>query len=246
MSENGTPNQEGRPSPDKVAQDTRAPRARPNAKDLKEAGENTRDRIASGQDEAVQALGAYRDEGYEPADLEARDAANTEAGLRGHMSEAAGAIRERTSESARHVRERAAGTYDEARSWASDRYDHQRRRTARLARRGYGKVRQGRRAAEDFVQENPLLVGVVGLAAGLLLGALLPRTRQEDRTIGPWADEAREHGIRYARDVTQRGREFVVSALDPDNLEAAARHRHDSGLSQDSDFPEDERPAHRL
>jgi hypothetical protein len=73
------------------------------------------------------------------------------------------------------------------------------------------------------VDDNPLLVGVVGVAAGLLLGALLPRTRQEDRNIGPWADEMRDQGLRYAREVTNIGREFVQTALDPDNLNAAAR-----------------------
>jgi hypothetical protein len=63
------------------------------------------------------------------------------------------------------------------------------------------------------VTENPVLVGVVGLAAGLMLGALLPRTRREDRAFGRWADEVREQGMRYARDMTQRGREYVDEAL---------------------------------
>src|SRR3712207_8903503 len=57
------------------------------------------------------------------------------------------------------------------------------------------------------------MVGVMGLAAGLVIGALLPRTRQEDRAFGRWADEVREQGMRYARDATQRGREYVEEAL---------------------------------
>jgi hypothetical protein len=73
------------------------------------------------------------------------------------------------------------------------------------------------------VSENPILVGVVGLAAGLLIGALLPRTRTEDENVGPWADEVRDQGLRYARDVTHRGREFVATALDPENLNAAVQ-----------------------
>ncbi|MDQ4136203.1 MAG: hypothetical protein M3158_08480, partial [Pseudomonadota bacterium] len=58
-----------------------------------------------------------------------------------------------------------------------------------------------------------LMVGVMGLAAGLVIGALLPRTRQEDRAFGRWADEVRQQGMRYARDATQRGREYVEEAL---------------------------------
>jgi hypothetical protein len=46
-----------------------------------------------------------------------------------------------------------------------------------------------------------------------VIGALLPRTRQEDRAFGRWADEVREQGMRYARDATQRGREYVEEAL---------------------------------
>lgn len=214
-----------------------------------EIGEKIRERLTVEQAAARQALGALHDEGYGAAEMPAHGSAGEEASLRTRVSDAAGAVRERASEGVRQVRERAADSYDEARGWASERYEMERRRAADIAERGYGRVREGRRATEDFVQENPLLVGVVGLAAGLLLGALLPRTRQEDRMIGPWADEAREQGIRYARDMTQRGREFVVSALDPEHLDAldeAARHRREGGLYRDSDFRPDERPAHRL
>ncbi|CAA2158662.1 hypothetical protein MBRA_03925 [Methylobacterium brachiatum] len=93
------------------------------------------------------------------------------------------------------------------------------------------------------MDDNPLLVGVVGVAAGLLLGALLPRTRQEDRNIGPWADEVRDQGLRYAREVTNMGREFVQTALDPDNLNAAVRKAADSDGHTP---PANERAAHNL
>lgn len=148
------------------------------------------------------------------------DAAET---ARERVADAAGTARDQARDTVRRVRERTTETVDDVRDWAADRYDAQSRRAAALAERGYGRLRQGRTATEDFVTENPLLVGVVGLAAGLLLGALLPRTRQEDRALGPWADEARDQGLRYARDLTQRGRAFVETALDPDNLDAAAR-----------------------
>ncbi|WP_331312151.1 hypothetical protein [Methylobacterium oryzae] len=47
-----------------------------------------------------------------------------------------------------------------------------------LTNQGIEGLHRGRTAVERFVDDNPLLVGVVGVAAGLLLGALLPRTRQ--------------------------------------------------------------------
>ena len=61
-----------------------------------------------------------------------------------------------------------------------------------------------------------MMVGVIGLAAGLVIGALLPRTRQEDRTLGRWADEVRDQGMRYARDMAHRGREMIDETFSGD------------------------------
>ncbi|WP_244475589.1 hypothetical protein [Methylobacterium sp. Leaf466] len=129
----------------------------------------------------------------------------------------------RAAETARDLRDRAGRTYDETRDWASEQSEAQRRRLSDLSDRGAERLREGKSAVETFVSENPLLVGVVGVAAGLLLGALLPRTRKEDETVGPWADEVRDQGLRYARDITSKGREFVESALDPEAINAAAQ-----------------------
>ena len=114
--------------------------------------------------------------------------------------------------------DRASGTYDDAREWASDAHRSGRRSIGEFAERGSQRLDRGKTNVEQFVTENPLLVGVVGLAAGMLLGALLPRTRREDETVGHWSDEVKDQGIRYARDFADRGREFVESALDPENL----------------------------
>ena len=179
----------------------------------------------------------------ETAETAAREAANAEAKLGARVSEAAGAARDRLGESVERARGRATDAYDDVRSWAADRYDAQSRRAAALADRGYGRLREGRTATEAFVSDNPLLVGVVGLAAGLLLGALLPRTRREDEAIGPWADEVRDQGLRYAREMTHRGRAFVETALDPDNLDNAVRR---AAEDEEHDYEGAERKAHRL
>lgn len=172
-------------------------------------------------------------------------AADKASELRDQAADKASELRDRASETLRSARARAEDTYDDARAWAEDRYDTQRQRAADLADRGAQRLHRGRTATEDFISENPLLVGVVGLAAGLLLGALLPRTRQEDRALGPYADDLRDQGVRYARDLTQRGRTFVETALDPDNLDAAVQRA--TGTTPERDpHDEVERTAHRL
>ena len=151
-------------------------------------------------------------------------------------------IHDRLGDSADTARERAGAVYDEARERAGEMHRRHMRRLDDLTVQGLEGLQRGRSSVERFVDDNPLLVGVVGVAAGLLLGALLPRTRQEDRNLGPYADEVRDQSLRYAREMTHRGREFVQTALDPENLNAAVRKATDDGATP----PEGERREHNL
>ncbi|MBE7248991.1 MAG: hypothetical protein INR63_28950 [Actinomycetospora chiangmaiensis] len=152
-------------------------------------------------------------------------------------------INSRLGGAADQARDRASAAYDDVRERAEGVHRRNLRALDDLTSQGIDGLQRGRTAVERFVDDNPLLVGVVGVAAGLLLGALLPRTRQEDRNIGPWADEVRDQGLRYAREVTNIGREFVHTALDPDNLNAAARKVVDPDGHKP---PEGERKEHTL
>jgi len=144
-------------------------------------------------------------------------------GVGAQAREQAGAVQDRIGQAADEAGSRIRSAYGDARAYVSEASEGHLRRIDDLTDRGREGLQRGRNAVEDFVGENPLLVGVVGLAAGLLLGALLPRTRQEDRNLGPYADEVRDQGLRYAREFTNRGREFVQTALDPETVNAAAR-----------------------
>jgi len=159
------------------------------------------------------------------------------------VSDLADDISDRLGGAADQARDRASAVYDDARERGSALHRRNMRALDDLTSQGLEGLNRGRTAVERFVDDNPLLVGVVGVAAGLLLGALLPRTRQEDQNIGPWADEVRDQGLRYAREVTNIDREFVQTALDPDNLNAAARKVADPDGHKP---PEDERTAHNL
>jgi ElaB/YqjD/DUF883 family membrane-anchored ribosome-binding protein len=125
---------------------------------------------------------------------------------------------ETARQTADQARERAGQAYDEASEWMRDTYesasswasDAMERGGRGLSARSFGDARRG---VQQYVAQNPVMVGLVGLAAGLLLGALLPRTRREDEMIGEWADEVRQQGLRYAHEMTQRGREFVEESF---------------------------------
>lgn len=109
--------------------------------------------------------------------------------------------------------DKASDALEQTSEWARDQYEYGSRQLDQAREQSMRQLRQARGGIERFVSDNPLMVGVMGLAAGLAIGALLPRTRQEDRAFGRWADEVRDQGLRYARDATQRGREYMDEAL---------------------------------
>lgn len=85
------------------------------------------------------------------------------------------------------------------------------------------KARRGKEGFEHMLDDNPMAIGAMAIAAGALLGAMLPSTRKEDELIGPmrdrFADEAK-HAARSgydtmaetSREVTQGERDGVGGA----------------------------------
>ncbi len=134
-------------------------------------------------------------------------------------------VRQRASEAFEEATDWARDTYERATDWASDSYEQQRRRMNRMGGRSGKAFGSARGGVQSYVSENPMVVGLVGLATGLLLGALLPRTRRENEVFGHWADEVRNQGLRYAREAASRGRDYVEETFSGDDAQFS---RHDS------------------
>lgn len=140
-------------------------------------------------------------------------------------------VRQKAEDVYEGASEWARDTYERATDWASGTYGQQRRRMNQMggrSARAYGNARGG---VQSYVSENPMVVGLVGLAAGLLLGALLPRTRRENEMFGEWADEVRNQGLRYAREAASRGREYVEETFNGDEAQFS-RHESEFGGGQ--------------
>jgi ElaB/YqjD/DUF883 family membrane-anchored ribosome-binding protein len=164
---------------------------------------------------------------------------STTGGATETIKDAAQNVGETARQTAEQVQEKAGQAYDQASEWASDTYERANswasdnlnsEQMSRARSRSMQGMRGAGRGVQQYVAENPVMVGLVGLAAGLLIGALLPRTRREDETLGEWADEVRQQGMRYARDMTQRGREFLEENLGEDPR--FARHESEFGQGQ--------------
>lgn len=146
--------------------------------------------------------------------------------------QAADQVRQKAEDVYEDASEWAKDTYERATDWASDTYSQQRRRMNKMGGRSSRAFGNARGGVQSYVSENPMVVGLVGLAAGLLLGALLPRTRRENEMFGEWADEVRNQGLRYARDAASRGREYVEETFSGDDAQFS---RHESEFSGQRD-----------
>ncbi|MGP1353317.1 MAG: hypothetical protein ACTS1Z_08335 [Parasphingopyxis sp.] len=107
----------------------------------------------------------------------------------------------KAKETAAKAGETVRESYRATRARAEDAYESAAARTGEL----YASAREraagaGRRTA-DTVESNPLAALVGGLGIGMLIGALLPRTRREQELLGP-----------YGSEITGRAREAAEAA----------------------------------
>jgi ElaB/YqjD/DUF883 family membrane-anchored ribosome-binding protein len=85
-----------------------------------------------------------------------------------------------------------AGGIRDAAAATRDRIEVTRHRTADAAERIKDRASQATASAGHFVEENPLVIGALAIAAGAALGALLPTTRREAEWMGSASDRVRD------------------------------------------------------
>ena len=159
--------------------------------------------------------------------------AQDQGGIADKAQQAADQVRQKAEDAYEGASDWARDTYERASDWASGTYSQQRRRMNKMGGRSSRAFGNARGGVQSYVSENPMVVGLVGLAAGLLLGALLPRTRRENEMFGEWADEVRNQGLRYARDAASRGREYVEETFSGDDAQFS-RHESEFGGQRDA------------
>ncbi len=145
-----------------------------------------------------------------------------ESGGRSSVGTSASGVVETAKRAVGGARGSIEDAYEGATSWASDRYDRAATQTTYATRRSAAELGRRKDAIGKFVEENPIMVGVAGLAVGLLVGALLPITRRENQYLGRYADDVKEQGIRYAQQLAEQGRTMVE-----ENLSALSQGRAD-------------------
>jgi hypothetical protein len=73
------------------------------------------------------------------------------------------------------------------------------------------RAQQVQERAYTLMDEQPLVVGALAVAAGALIGAALPRTQYENRTLGP----VRDRTLEKAKEASEREYQNLRSKLEP-------------------------------
>lgn len=138
------------------------------------------------------------------SDVEGAGAAGESMGHRiSEMADVGKAKAERLAGDARHL----AGA-------AGDGVSAARQRTYESAARVKDGAYRARASAGHFIEENPLVVGALALAAGAAVGALLPSTRREDELMGASAERFRDIAKAEARETAAAVRHTAATAVE--------------------------------
>lgn len=133
-------------------------------------------------------------------------------GVQREASETASAFVDRVQQALataqQNARDRLEQMQQTAHEWGNTVFDRTRRTGAAVnqaARQGRETVSRAGSAIAQTVDQNPLVLGALGLAAGVLLGAMMPATEQEEALVAPVggairraADQAVDRGKRAA------------------------------------------------
>jgi ElaB/YqjD/DUF883 family membrane-anchored ribosome-binding protein len=118
------------------------------------------------------------------------------------LQDTASTVKERASSATESIRERAYTAKEATMNRASQTWRATRDTTRERARQAQAQI-------ENFVQEQPLIVGAIAVAVGAAIGAALPTTEYENRTLG----DLRDRTIEKAREVGQEQYQNLRASL---------------------------------
>ena len=181
---------------------------------------------------------------FEPQSAQYRDVdrfGGTSRGAGRYVSEAAGSVGSaaRTAGSgvaagASSVADAAAQGYDAAASYASDAAAYAGNAASYIGASAYDASRAGSRMVRsqaghaqqtvgEFFEHQPLALGVLGLAVGAGIAALLPATKIEQEYLGETSDALKEQARALAGEKLGQAKDLAATALDEVTREAEAQ-----------------------
>lgn len=124
-------------------------------------------------------------------------------------SEAVNNVREGAQNAARRTQEEVDNMRDRVREGAGDLSEEMQRRAGEMRYQMRRRQRQTRRQFNQAMDSNPLAVGALTLAAGALIGLMIPNTEMENE----WMGEERDRFVREARQQAQSRAEETMNKV---------------------------------
>ena len=116
------------------------------------------------------------------------------------------------------AKDTSAAAYSAARDKTGDAYEAAREKAGEAYETAREKASQAKRATSEGIEDNPLAALIGGIAVGVLVGALLPRTKREEEALGPIAGRLTE----AARTAAAAARDAGKQSLDEMGVNAEA------------------------
>jgi ElaB/YqjD/DUF883 family membrane-anchored ribosome-binding protein len=153
------------------------------------------------------------------------------AGDGGHrIGEAASGARDRITGATSSAHEKSRAAAERARAGLGHLASSSRERMQHLSHSARSGAERAKSGLDYMLNEQPLVLGAVGMALGALVAASLPRTRREDELMGRARDEFVERAREQGQAQAEKARRVAESAGDAAK-EAARDEAHKQGLS---------------
>jgi len=131
-------------------------------------------------------------------------------GLRSSASSAGGAVSERLRSTKDSLSERAHGVVGSAQSASRS----LRQRSSSASAGGMDQFRRAKGEFTTLMEEQPLLLGAVGIAIGATIAALVPTTRRERELMGSASDSLADRASQLASQKYEELRETATQTVD--------------------------------
>ena len=145
-----------------------------------------------------------------------------------------------TRDTLRQAAESSRGAFEHAAASVQNTAASLRSGATRAAEVTREQAEHARERVDRLLHEQPLMLGALGLAAGAIIGALLPTTEREDRLLGEMRNKAVKNVAEKSRAQFESIRETVT-----DKLSSADDHEEEERVSSEGERSSSERQTSR-
>lgn len=156
------------------------------------------------QEGASSAAHAVQERASNAAQVVQEKAGNAAQAVQEKAGELAGSIQDTARSAANTVAERAHSMQERAGEMVSNVQNTTREQATYLANQAQAQARYAKTEVQHLMETNPLALGVVAIAAGAIIGLMLPRTQTENQLMGETRDRLMDQAKTTAKETAKK------------------------------------------